>query len=115
MKKVGPAAAALRTAVDGSKTDVVSQNLTVLKQAFAQTEAFWKSKNLPEPMVIAQDARKHADAVEKAVAASDWDAAKKSAAALNGTCGACHSAYRERFDDGSFRIKLPEKKPTQGR
>ena len=113
MKKVGPAAAALRTAVDGSKADVVSQNLTVLKQAFTQTEAFWKSKNVAEAMVIAQDARKHAEAVEKAVAANDWDTAKKSAAAMNGTCGTCHAAYRERFDDGQFRAKLPEKKPTE--
>ena len=109
MKKVGPAAAALRTAVDGAKADVVAQNLAVLKQAFTQTEAFWKSKNIPEAMTIAQDARKHADAVEKAVAANDWDTAKKSAAALNGTCGACHGAYRERFDDGQFRAKMPEK------
>ena len=112
MKKVGPAAAALRTAVDGSKADVVSQNLTVLKQAFTQTEAFWKSRNVAEAMAIAQDARRHAESVEKAVAASDWDAAKKSAAALNGTCGTCHAAYRDRFDDGSFRIKQAEKKPT---
>ncbi len=109
MKKVGPAAQALRGAVDGSKADVVAQNLAVLKPAFAQTEAFWKSKNVPEAMTIAQDARKHADAVEKAVAGGDWDGAKKSAAALNGTCGACHGAYRERFDDGQFRAKMPEK------
>jgi soluble cytochrome b562 len=112
MKKVGPAAAALRTAVDGSKADVTSQNLSVLKQAFAQIEAFWKSKNVPEAMKIAQEARGHVDAVDKAAAAGDWDAAKKSAASLNQTCGACHNTYRERFDDGSFRIKLPDKKPT---
>lgn len=112
MKKVGPAAAALRTAVDGSKADVAGQNLTVLKQAFAQTETFWKSKKVPEATKIAQDAKGHVDAVEKAVAANDWDAAKKSAASLNQTCGACHNTYRERFDDGSYRIKLPDKKPT---
>ncbi len=112
MKKVGPAAAALRTAVDGSKADVAGQNLTVLKQAFVQTETFWKSKGVPEAAKIAQDAKGHADAVEKAIAASDWDAAKKSTASLNQMCGACHNTYRERFDDGSFRMKLPEKKPT---
>jgi hypothetical protein len=113
MKKVGAAVAALRTAVDGSKADVATQNLTVLKQAFTQTEAFWKSKNVAEAMTIAQDARKHADAIDKAAAAGDWDAAKKSVTALNGTCGACHGAYRERFDDGQFRAKMPEKKPTE--
>ena len=111
MKKVGPAAQALRTAVDGSKADGVSQQLAVLKPAFAQTETFWKTKNVPAAMKIAQDAKGHADAVEKAVAAGDWDTAKKSAASLNQTCGACHNTYRERFDDGQFRAKMPEKNP----
>jgi len=109
MKKVGPAAQALRTAVDGSKADVAAQNVSVLKPAFAQTEAFWKAKGVPEAVKIAQDAKGHVDAVEKAVAAGDWDAAKKSAASLNQTCGACHGTYRERFDDGQFRAKMPEK------
>lgn len=112
MKKVGPASAALRTAVDASKAEVANQNLGILKQAFVHTESFWKSKNVPEAMKIAQDARGHVDAVEKAVASGDWDAAKKGAASLTQTCGACHNSYRERYDDGSFRMKLPEKKPT---
>jgi len=115
MKKVGPAAAALRTAVDATKPGDVTQQLAVLKPAFAQTETFWKSKNVPAAMKIAQDAKTHAEAVEKAVAAGDWDAAKKSAASLNQTCGACHGTYRERFDDGQFRAKMPEKKTTEGR
>ena len=113
MKKVGPAAAALRTAVDASKPGDVSTQLAVLKPAFAQTEAFWKSKNVPEAVKIAQDAKSRADSVEKAVAAGDWDIAKKDAASLNQTCGACHGTYRERFDDGQFRAKMPEK-PTGG-
>jgi hypothetical protein len=106
MKKVGPAAATLRTAVDGSKADVTAQQLTVLKSAFVQTEAFWKARNIPAAVKIAQDAQGHVNAVEKAVAAGDWDAAKKSTASLNQTCGACHGTYRERYDDGSFRIKV---------
>lgn len=111
MKKVGASVAALRPAVEGSKADVTTQNLAVLKQAFEQTEAFWKSRS-PEATKIAHDARGHVEATEKAVAAGDWDAAKKSAASINQACGACHGSYRERFDDGSYRIKLPEKKPT---
>lgn len=113
MKKVGPASQALRTAVDASKTADVTQNLTVLKQAFAQTETFWKARGVPEAAKIAQDAQADATAVEKAVAANDWDTAKKSAGSLNQKCGACHGTYRERYDDGSFRIKLPEKKPSR--
>lgn len=107
MKKVAPAVAALRTAVDGSKTDAAAPQIAVLKQAFAQTEAFWKSKNVPEAVKIAQEARSRVDAVERNSAENDWDSAKKSVAALNQTCGSCHQSYREQFDEGSYRVKLP--------
>src|SRR6266850_3105340 len=33
------------------------------------------------------------------------DAAKTAAGTLQQACGTCHNTYRERFDDGSFRIK----------
>ena len=114
MKKVGAASQALRAAVDATKPGDVTQQLAILKPAFAQTETFWKAKNVPEAVKIAQAAKGHADAVEKAAAAGDWDSAKKSAAAMNQTCGACHGTYRERFDDGQFRAKTPEK-PSGGR
>ena len=113
MKKVGAASQALRTAIDATKPGDVTQQLAILKPAFAQTETFWKAKNVPAAVKIAQDAKGHADAVEKAAAAGDWDTAKKSAGSMNQTCGACHGTYRERFDDGQFRAKMPEK-PTGG-
>ena len=42
---------------------------------------------------------------EKAAKAGAWDDAKKAAAAVGGACGACHTPYRERLEDGSFRFK----------
>src|SRR4051812_27323607 len=38
MKKVGPAFAALRTAVDGSNAEKTAENTAILKQAFSETE-----------------------------------------------------------------------------
>lgn len=108
MKKVGPAAAALRTAVDGSKADATIAQLALLKPAFAQVESFWKSKGVAEAVKIAQDARARVDTVEKSAAGGDWETAKKTVAALNQTCGACHRTYREQFDEGSYRVKLPQ-------
>jgi len=31
------------------------------------------------------------------------------AGTLGQSCQSCHAAYRERFDDGSYRIKEPPK------
>jgi cytochrome c556 len=105
MKKVQPAFGALRGSIDGSNVDVTRQNAAVLKQAFTEIEAIWKSRGKTEPMQWAADARKNAEAIETAAATGKWDAAKTAAGPLGQSCGQCHTAYRERFDDGSYRIK----------
>ena len=43
--------------------------------------------------------------IDEAAAAGKWDDAKASATSLNGLCGTCHAAHREREDDGTFRVK----------
>ena len=51
------------------------------------------------------DAQKLADTVGMAASAWEWDDAKTAATTLNGLCGQCHTARRERMDDGTYRIK----------
>ena len=104
MKKVGPAFAAVRQA-DVSTADATKENTAVLKQAFADTEAFWKAKGKADAIQWAQDARKQVEAIERATAAGKWDEIKTTAGTLGQACQSCHAQYRERFDDGSYRIK----------
>jgi cytochrome c556 len=108
MKKVGPAFAAMRQA-DASTADVTKENAAVLKQAFADTEAFWKTRGKTDAVQWAQEARKHVEAIDHAAAAGNWDEVKSMAGTLGQSCQSCHGAYRERFDDGSYRIKEPPK------
>jgi hypothetical protein len=105
MKQVGPANTQLRPALDASNVDVAKQHVATLKQMFAETEAFWKTKGQADAIQWAGDARKAVDSLEKAVAASKWDEAKTAAGALGTTCQQCHGAHRTRVDDGTFRIK----------
>ena len=104
MKSVAPAFAALRSGIDGSNAETATKNAAVLKQAFTDTEAFWKPKKA-EPTQWAHDARLKVESIQAAVAAGKWDEAKASAGTLGQACATCHGAYRERFDDGSFRVK----------
>jgi cytochrome c556 len=104
MRQVGPAFAALRPAVDASNAETAAKNAAVLQKAFTDTEAFWKPKKA-EPALWAQNVRKEVEAVQAAVAAGKWDDAKAHAATVGQACAQCHGVYRERFDDGSFRIK----------
>jgi len=104
MKPLPAALAALRTAVDGAKTEAAEKNAAVLKQGFTDAEAFWKPKK-PDATQWAHDARVKVEGIQAAIAAGKWDDAKAAVPAVQQVCGTCHNAYRERFDDGSFRIK----------
>ena len=105
MTKLPPAQAALRKAMDGKDLDVVKEQATILKTAFADTEAFWKAKGNTEAMTIAADAKKHADSILINLGLGSLEAAKTSLTPLGATCGNCHGKFRERMDDGTFRIK----------
>ena len=105
MKQVGPAFAALRTGIDGSNAEAATKNVAVLKQMFTETETFWKTRSKPDAMQWAQDARKQVDVIEHAVAGGKLDDAKAPASTLGQSCAMCHGVYRERLEDGTYRIK----------
>lgn len=105
MLQVGPANTALRSAIDKMDAAAVKDQAAILSRAFTQTEAFWKTKGKTDAVGFAAEGKKHADAITTAAAAGKWDDVKASATPLGQQCGACHGAYRERLDDGSFRIK----------
>ena len=104
MKTISPAFNALRTAAQDSKADIVKTNLAEIGPAFAQAESVLGSLR-HAAVAHARDARTQVASIETALAAGNWDAVKSSAAALNQTCQSCHTAFRERQDDGTYRIK----------
>jgi len=105
MTRLPPAQAALRKALDGKDLNLVKEQATILKTAFTETEAFWKTKGNTEAMTWAADGRKHADAILINLGLGNLEAAKTSITPLGATCASCHGKYRERMDDGTFRIK----------
>jgi len=105
MKQVGPANTALRGAIDKTDMAVAKENANVLKQAFTQAEAFWKPKGKPEATKFAEEARKLSESISTAIASGNWDEAKTHAGTLGQQCAGCHGQFRERMDDGTYRIK----------
>ena len=105
MTKLPPAQAAMRKALEGSSADLTKEHATILKTAFTDVEAFFKAKGNEEATKWAADGKRHADSVLMNVANANFDAAKTSITPLGATCASCHGKYRERMDDGTFRMK----------
>ncbi len=105
MKQIGPANTALRGDIDKMDAALTKEHAAVIKQAFVGTEAFWKAKAKTDAIQWSAEAHKDAEALEAAVTAGNWDQAKAAAGTLGQKCAACHGAYRDRHDDGTFRIK----------
>jgi hypothetical protein len=108
MTKLPPAQAALRKGLDGASVDITKEQATLLKASFTEIETFWKSKNNEEATKWAADGKKHADSILMNIATGNFDAAKTSVTPLGATCASCHGKYRERMEDGTFRIKLAQ-------
>jgi cytochrome c556 len=105
MKTVSAANGALRKGMDATNVELVKTNSEVLKKAFTDTEAFWKARGKMDAVKFAQEARKAAELIELAAAASKWDDVKTHVNTLGQQCAGCHGIYRERGEDGSFFIK----------
>lgn len=105
MKRVGPAFNALRQAATASNAADAATQATALSAAFTDATAFWKTKSHADATGWTADALHEATEIEAAAKKSDWDAVKASLPKLQQTCTECHGQYREREDDGSYRIK----------
>lgn len=105
MKGVAPAFGALRKGIEGSNAAQVAEHSATLLKAFAETEAFMKARRAPEALKWAQEARLLVATIEKAGASAKWDEAKASGDTLAKSCQTCHTAQRERLEDGSYRAK----------
>ena len=105
MKGVPAASGEMRKGADGSNADMATKNIATLTAAFTEVETFLKKRGKLDGVKWAADARANVIAVEKAAKSGQWDAAKTAAAAVGGSCGTCHTPYRERLEDGSFRFK----------
>jgi cytochrome c556 len=106
MKRIGPAFASLRQAIDAQKTGTVREHAATLEQAFTEVEAFWAGQAKSDAIMWAHTARLQAEAIARDAAAGNQPAGPIDAmGTLGRQCQACHAMYREQFANGAFRIK----------
>jgi len=105
MKRIGPSFTAFRQALQEPNAATAQEQVAILKQGFADAHTFWKKRGTADAVQWTDEARKLVDQIDRDVAAAKWEDVKTAAGSLGQTCQNCHGAHRERFDDGSFRIK----------
>jgi len=105
MKQVGPAFTALRQAINASNTSDARDQAAALSKGFTDAAAFWKTQSHPDAIQWTEDARKMADEIGMLAAKPDVDGLKAAIPKLQQFCTNCHTQYRTRLDDGSYRYK----------
>ena len=104
MLKLPPAQAALRKALDGKDLNLVKEQATLLKTAFTDVETFWKAgqhRGDEHRHRREETRRRHLMNLE----AREPRRRENLDPPLGATCASCHGKFRERMDDGTFRIK----------
>ena len=105
MRGVPAASGEMRKGADASNVEMATKNIATLTAAFTEVETFMKKRGKTDAMKWASDARTNVLLVEKSAKSGQWDAAKIAAASVGSSCGTCHTPYRERLEDGSFRFR----------
>jgi cytochrome c556 len=106
MQSNAVASSALAAHIKEKNYDAIVKDAATLRQNFVETEAFWSGKQTDGALIITRTGLQAVADLQAAALGKDDTAIEKAAAALNGTCGACHKMYRAELPDKSYEIRL---------
>jgi hypothetical protein len=106
MTTISPTFNNVRGGLDAPNAEQLKEQTATLRTSFNDAVAFFKEQKMPEAQGLADQALKFATAMETAAAASKWEDLKTAVNGLAPLCQTCHTAHRERLDDGSYRVKM---------
>jgi cytochrome c556 len=102
MTTINLAAPAVRAGTDAAS---IKDQVAALKKSFTDVNAYFKTHGPAGALKLSDDALALATAMDTSLTAGKLDDVKASATTLSGMCATCHGQFRERLDDGSYRIK----------
>jgi hypothetical protein len=95
----------LRAGLEAPKAEDMKTQVATLKGAFTEAAVFFNARKTTDAMDWAQQALKFVGTMETGVAGGKFDEVKTAATGLAGLCTSCHTAHRERMDDGTYRVR----------
>ena len=112
MKTVNATMGTLRTNLQGKAATESAADAAKLAEIFKKSEQFWQTRKKDDAVDWSKKAAAAALEIEAAAKANDFDKAGAAMRSLFGNCAGCHTAYRERGPDGSYRFKQPGTAPA---
>jgi hypothetical protein len=105
MKDVAVQNTVLRKSVASSSEADALKAAARLELIFKDVQAYWESRKAEDAVTAAKNAIAAAQNIGRSVAAHDTAATTAALQSLGSTCGACHTAHRERLAFDFYRIK----------
>jgi cytochrome c556 len=105
MKQAGATMGALRKGIDAKQAEEVAAGAATLNGIFKKSEQFWTGRKKEDAVEWSKKSAAAAAEIEAAAKAGDFEKAGAGMRGLFGNCSGCHTAYRERLPDGSYRFK----------
>ncbi len=104
MQTIRAAGRSLNENLEAKSGDAAAADAKKLQEVFSQVLAFWAKNNISDAMKFAMDAQSGFQEVAELASAGKFDEATEAVGKAR-TCGGCHSAHRERAEDGSYVMK----------
>jgi cytochrome c556 len=105
MKTTGGTMGKLRKEIEAKAFPDVANDAATLQGVFKHVEEYFAKSSTADAVKMAQDAGAASKKLADAAGASDADGVAASVKAIQGTCGGCHMAHREKLPEGGYKIK----------
>lgn len=105
MKKVNPTLGEVRKGLEAGDAATTRTQAGQLAALFRETAQFFSARQTADATKWAQEAAQLAETIATRVGAGDVEAARGAVTQLQSLCQSCHTAHRERDDDGQYRVR----------
>ncbi len=105
MKKVNPAVGEVRKGLEAGDVATTRREAENLAGLFKTTEQFFLARKTEDAVRWAREAATLAESIASQATSGNVDGARSTVTRLQTLCQSCHTAHRERDEDGQYRIR----------
>ena len=105
MKAVGKLTKGFKANFEAKNAAAVEKDSAAVAESYKAMAGFFKARKNDDAVKWSDDSAAGAAGAAAAAKAGDWDQVKSQWGAVGKNCKACHEKYREKLEDGSYKIK----------